>query len=123
MEQSDQPGAVVSSEGLGLVERLRQCLPTMDDGPDHKTWCSVLGTDLREAADEIERLRADLVSCRGTVKADRNHYERLAEVHRGRPTFDAYEAEAQRLDALLERIDGLMGPNVRGNRPAHGPLE
>ena len=60
MEQSDQPGAVVSSEGLGLVERLRQCLPTMADGPDHKTWCSVLGTDLREAADEIERLRADL---------------------------------------------------------------
>ena len=60
--------------------------------------------------DEIERLRADLISCRGTVKAERNHYERQAEIHRGRPTFGAYEAEAKRLDDLLERIDGLMEP-------------
>ena len=55
-----------------------------------------------------DQLRADLISCRGTVKADRNHYERLAEVHRGRSTAAAYEAEASRLDALLERIDALI---------------
>jgi len=55
-----------------------------------------------------DQLRADLISCRGTVKTELNHYERLVEVHRGRPTAAAYEAEASRLDALLERIDALI---------------
>ena len=58
MDQSDKPAGVGSSDQLGLVEKLLQCLPTMNDGQDHKTWCCVLGSDLREAADEIERLRA-----------------------------------------------------------------
>ena len=42
----------------------------------------------REAADELDRLTArvaelesDLRSCRGTVKTELNHYERLAVVH------------------------------------------
>ena len=58
--------------------------------------------------DEIEQLRADLISCRGTVKTELNHYERLAGVHGKTPHGAAYEAEAQRLDALLDRIDAMM---------------
>ena len=61
------------------------------------------------AAREIERLRVDLISCRGTVKTELNHYERQAMVHGKTPHGATYEAEAQRLAALLERIDGLMG--------------
>ena len=57
--------------------------------------------------DEIEQLRADLVSCRGTVKTELNHYERLAMVHGKTVVAANYEAEAQRLAALLDRIDSL----------------
>jgi hypothetical protein len=37
-----------------LIERLRECLPTAADGPDHLVWCSVRGSDLREATDAID---------------------------------------------------------------------
>lgn len=60
---------------------------------------------------KIERLRADLWSCRGTVKTELNHYERLAMVHGRTQLAESYEAEAQRLSRLLDRIDAL-GPNV-----------
>jgi hypothetical protein len=60
-----------------------------------------------EAADEIERLRADLVSCRGTVKTELHHYERLAMVHGKTVLATNYEAEAQRLSDLLDRIDSI----------------
>jgi hypothetical protein len=60
------------------------------------------------AVREIERLRSDLISCRGTVKTERNHYERQAMVHGKTPHGATYEAEAQRLAALLDRIDSLM---------------
>jgi hypothetical protein len=60
-----------------------------------------------QPADEIEHLRADLVSCRGTVKMELSHYERLAMVH-GKTVLAAnYEAEAQRLSDLLDRIDAM----------------
>jgi hypothetical protein len=39
---------------LALIKRLRESLPTMDDGPDHMTWCSVLGSDLRAAIAALE---------------------------------------------------------------------
>ena len=52
--ESSKPTNVGSNDQLGLVDRLRQCLPTMNDGPDDKTWCSVLGADLRAAIDAIE---------------------------------------------------------------------
>ena len=69
-----------------------------------------LGNECEEAANEIVQLRADLLSCRGTVKTELHHYERLAAVHGKTPHGAAYEAEAQRLADLLERIDGLL-PN------------
>ena len=56
MNDETTPGNVRLNDGLGPVAKLRKCLPTADDGPDHKTWCSVLGSDLREAADEIDEL-------------------------------------------------------------------
>ena len=34
-----------------LIERLRGCLPTVADGMDHKTWCCVFGSDLRQAVE------------------------------------------------------------------------
>jgi hypothetical protein len=37
----------------GLVRRLRECLPRLGDEPDHKTWCTVLGSDLREAVEKL----------------------------------------------------------------------
>lgn len=67
-----------------------------------------------EAADELDRLTArvaemesDLRSCRGTVKTELNHYERLAVVHGKTPLAHSYETEAQRLSDLLDKIDAL----------------
>ena len=55
---------VGSNDGLGvLVERLRACLPLASDGPDHKTWCSVLGSDLREAVKQLTALRSKSINC------------------------------------------------------------
>ena len=60
-----------------------------------------------ESESEIERLTADLLSCRGTVKTELAHYERLAMVHGKTAVAANYEAEAQRLSDLLDRIDAL----------------
>lgn len=66
----------------------------------------------REAESEIECLTADLLSCRGTVKTELAHYERLALVH-GKTVLAAnYEAEAQRLSDLLDRIDAIATPTA-----------
>jgi len=43
-----------------LIERLRECLPTAADGPDHRVWCNVRGSDLREAVAELEVQREAL---------------------------------------------------------------
>ena len=87
-----------------LVERLRK-LSAENPSPRD---C------IDEAADEIERLRVDLVSCRGTVKTELAHYERLAMVH-GKTVLAAnYEAEAQRLSDLLDRIDALTATPAAG---------
>jgi polyhydroxyalkanoate synthesis regulator phasin len=65
-----------------LIERLRECLPTAADGPDNRVWCSVRGSDLREAVaelevqrealtaamDEVDRLRAEVA----TLQKSRN---------------------------------------------------
>ena len=51
MSESSQPAQVGSNAGLGLVERLRQQFP---DVPYHRDQLH------RDAADEIERLRAAL---------------------------------------------------------------
>ena len=57
MNTEATPANVGSMEGLGiLVERLRDCLPMVSDGQDHKTWCSVLGSDLRSAVVRLELL-------------------------------------------------------------------
>jgi hypothetical protein len=59
-----------------LTERLRECLPTAADGPDHRVWCDVRGDDLRAAVaeiavqrealtaamDEVDRLRAEVAA-------------------------------------------------------------
>ena len=47
-----------------IVERLRERAGKYDEYDWH-------GAIELEAADEIERLRADLISCRGTVTLDR----------------------------------------------------
>ena len=73
-----------------------------------RTGCVVVDAAVLLAVyGDMEHLRADLVSCRGTVKTELNHYERLAMVHGQTPHGATYEAEAQRLSALLERIDAL----------------
>lgn len=56
---------------------------------------------------DAERLRADLISCRGTVKTEHHHYERLSMVHGKTPHGECYWAEAKRLGDLLDRIDSL----------------
>lgn len=38
------------SEREELIRELTECLPTMEDGPDALTWCSVRGDHLRKAA-------------------------------------------------------------------------
>ena len=38
-----------------LIQRLRECLPTAADGPDHRTYCTVLGEDLRAAVEALSR--------------------------------------------------------------------
>ena len=63
---------------------------------------------IAEMAAQIEALRADLISCRGTVKTELHHYERLAMVHGKTAAAEAYDAEANRLASLLDRIDAAM---------------
>ena len=36
-----------------LLPRLREALPTAADGPDHRTYCTVLGEDLRAAVEAL----------------------------------------------------------------------
>jgi hypothetical protein len=50
-----------------LIERLRECLPTAADGPDHRVWCSVRGSDLREAVAELEVQREALTAAMDEV--------------------------------------------------------
>ena len=56
MHETDTPAKVASTDELVLVAKLRECLPTTADGPDHKTWCSVLVSDLRQATEEIDEM-------------------------------------------------------------------
>lgn len=79
----------------------------------YKSWCE-MHSSFERGRDEIERLTArvaelesDLRSCRGTVKTELNHYERLAVVHGKTPLAHSYETEAQRLSDLLDKIDAL----------------
>ena len=97
MEQSDQPGAVVSTEGLGpnetLVERLRQERRAT-------AWTRGLDVDYptawepnllaHEAAQEIERLRATL---------DQKHaeYEDLKQTMHNMTRNHALQLEAARM--------------------------
>jgi hypothetical protein len=67
----------------------------------------------REAESEIENLRTNLVSCRGTVKTELAHYERLAMVHGKTVLATNYEAEAQRLSDLLDRIDAMKAGTTK----------
>jgi hypothetical protein len=39
-----------------LVDALHECLPTAEDGPDHRTYAMVLGSDLRKAHDILRQL-------------------------------------------------------------------
>ena len=55
-----------------LCASLRECLPTSSDGPDHSTYCTVLGSDLRAACEAVERLTADLLHAQIPL-ADRKH--------------------------------------------------
>ena len=57
---------------------------------------------------DAERTRADLMSCRGTVRTEYRHYERLSMVHGKTPHGECYWNEAQRLSGLLDRIDSLV---------------
>ena len=59
-------------------------------------------------AKDAARYRDDLISCRGMVKTELNHYERLALVHGKTAVAENYEKEAQRLSDLLDRIDAAM---------------
>ena len=47
--------ANAESINSSLIQRLRECLPTAADGPDHRTYCTVLGEDLRAAVEELSR--------------------------------------------------------------------
>lgn len=62
-----------------------------------------------------DQLRTDLISCRGTVKSELNHYERLTMVHGKTVVAENYEREAQRLSDLLDRIDALIAAS--GDKP------
>lgn len=51
-EREQSPG-LVPRLAHDVLERLRECLPHMGDGPDHMTYCTVLGADLRDAVDAL----------------------------------------------------------------------
>ena len=97
----DAVGQSASTEGLGLVERLR--------GLDKKGYESLTGAIGEEAADLIDELRKKLISCRGSVKAEFNTYERflLNSVSESPLRQSIIELEAQRLYDLLSYIDDV----------------
>jgi hypothetical protein len=53
VELVDFVGAAIAHTPPDLIERLRQALPMLNGGPDDKTWCCVLGSDLRDAVDAL----------------------------------------------------------------------
>ena len=73
-----------------------------------------IAAGLDAAEEDRDALRADLRACRGAVKAELHHYERVALVHGRTPLAASYEAEAQRWSALLDRIDALPTPEQMG---------
>jgi len=92
-------------------------------GDDYVITSNSKHTDAHKAAhdldEQVTQLRALVVACRSSVKTDLNAYERLliAKQKHGEqetPTYIAAEAEAQRLFALLAKIDALAltTPNV-----------
>ena len=66
--------------------------------------------------EELEILKSDLISCRGPVKTELHHYERLSLVHGKTPLAANYEAEASRLQALLDRIEALESAQRIGEK-------
>lgn len=73
---------------------------------------------------EVKSLQdeADLISCRGSVKTEHHHYERLSMVHGKTPHGECYWAEANRLGDLLDRIDSLASIDaaLRQEQPTKG---
>lgn len=67
---------------------------------------------IAELAEENERLLALVIECRSSVKFDLTHYEKMARAYgnigrEGEQIAASSEAEAQRLHALMEKIDAL----------------
>jgi hypothetical protein len=79
-----------------------------EKGPTTVTYSVPLYTHPSQDAKDAARYRDDLISCRGMVKTELNHYERLALVHGKTAVAENYEKEAQRLSDLLDRIDAAM---------------
>jgi len=100
---------------MDITERLREL--------DVKGYQPLTGAIGAEAADLIEKqelqiaeLHEKLISCRGSVKAELNTYERflLNSVSESPLQQSIIESEAHRLDELLSYIDGVPNVEVRG---------
>jgi len=104
-----------------LIQRLRQMADGLHD--DMSTGAEAADALEQQAAQiealraDAERLRADLISCRGTVKTEHHHYERLSMVHGKTPHGECYWNEAKRLAELLDRIDSLADAALRQEQP------
>lgn len=71
-----------------------------------------------ECVAEIHGLQALVIECRSSVKFDLTHYEKMARAYgnigrEGEQIAASSEAEAQRLHALLEKIDALAQKSLR----------
>ncbi len=122
----------------GLIDSLRE---EMDEGlrlrelggalPDENITTMterIIGERAAQAAElsalraDAERMRADLISCRGSVKTEHHHYERLSMVHGKTPHGECYWAEANRLGDLLDRIDSLASIDAALRQEQPTPL-
>jgi chromosome segregation ATPase len=78
-----------------LLERLQNDLPKMGDGPDYRTWCNVLGSDLREAIETITNMRQHITLYEGTLESRDRNVETLS-------------AENRRLQEQITELERLV---------------
>lgn len=86
-----------------------------------------LRAELAAAQATIEQMREALTECRSSVKFDLTHYEKMARAYgnlgaEGKQTHEVAENEADRLHALMDRIDALALPTNQAGSTSNAEI-
>lgn len=116
----DQAGRTIQVQGRELIaaeSRLHEVA----------THCANKEEQLAAAQATIEQMREALTECRSSVKFDLTHYEKMARAYgnlgaEGKQTHEVAENEADRLHALMDRIDALALPTNQAGSTSNAEI-